>query len=322
MFSFQSESDSEGEFGKESDEEDEDKPEGEASSKSGAAIPGVPTKPNTPQDGKRKIQGDPSQSQASKKRKIEEQKKPQSPTVSGANLIGEAEIRAFLQTPVTLAEVNTKFKPKFQQDPRNKEILVAFLKKVSFLSFFVSLSWPDSPSPLRLSRIRLWLARMSTSKIRRVSESALAFVCVCVCVCACVCVCVVFHPLLLCLTPSCCEMEERVRIPFLSEDDEGKWLEAVCAFQESPVALVFTHPYAPLGGDMDNNVVVKLSRYFSGKGFNTIRFNFRGVGLSDGSGTWTATGEADDVRAVCRFILSSRPHVTKIILVVRPSPSL
>jgi len=57
-------------------------------------------------------------------------------------------------------------------------------------------------------------------------------------------------------------MEERVRIPFLSEDDEGKWLEAVCAFQESPVALVFTHPYAPLGGDMDNNVVVKLSRYF------------------------------------------------------------
>jgi len=129
LVTLESESDSEGEFGKESDEEDEDKPEGEASSKSGAAIPGVPTKPNTPQDGKRKIQGDPSQSQASKKRKIEEQKKPQSPAVSGANLIGEAEIRAFLQTPVTLAEVNTKFKPKFQQDPRNKEILVAFLKK-------------------------------------------------------------------------------------------------------------------------------------------------------------------------------------------------
>lgn len=108
-----------------------------------------------------------------------------------------------------------------------------------------------------------------------------------------------------------------MRIPFLPEESPHYHLEASCVFTDSPVALIFTHPYAPLGGEMNNNVVVKLFRHFASKGFNTIRFNFRGVGSSDGSGTWTASGEADDVRAVCRFLLKAKTHISKIILVVR-----
>ena len=49
--------------------------------------------------------------------------------------------------------------------------------------------------------------------------------------------------------------------------------------------VVICHPHPLFGGNMDNNVVTAVSFALADQGFATIRFNFRGVGNSDGEHT-------------------------------------
>jgi alpha/beta superfamily hydrolase len=49
----------------------------------------------------------------------------------------------------------------------------------------------------------------------------------------------------------------------------------------SPVALVL-HPHPKHGGTMNNKVTYNLYRSFADNGFSVLRFNFRGVGRSEG----------------------------------------
>ena len=60
---------------------------------------------------------------------------------------------------------------------------------------------------------------------------------------------------------------------------------------------VLCHPHPLHGGAMDNKVVVTLARTFMQLGWRSVRFNFRGVGRSDGA--WDeGRGEIDDALAV------------------------
>jgi alpha/beta superfamily hydrolase len=60
---------------------------------------------------------------------------------------------------------------------------------------------------------------------------------------------------------------------------------------------VICHPHPQHGGTMDNKVVQTLARAFLQLGWRTVRFNFRGVGASEGS--WDeGRGEVDDALAV------------------------
>ncbi|MEX2123713.1 MAG: alpha/beta fold hydrolase [Woeseia sp.] len=60
------------------------------------------------------------------------------------------------------------------------------------------------------------------------------------------------------------------------------------ALLESPqdgaaaASAVVCHPHPEHGGTMQNKVVHTLARAFIAKGFSTLRFNFRGVGQSEG----------------------------------------
>lgn len=45
---------------------------------------------------------------------------------------------------------------------------------------------------------------------------------------------------------------------------------------------VIAHPHPLFGGTMDNKVVQTLARAFIATGWTTVRFNFRGVGASEG----------------------------------------
>lgn len=61
------------------------------------------------------------------------------------------------------------------------------------------------------------------------------------------------------------------------------------------IALV-AHPHPLMGGTMDNKVAVTLARTFHHLGYATMRFNFRGVGRSEGVFD-EGKGETDDAQA-------------------------
>ncbi len=73
---------------------------------------------------------------------------------------------------------------------------------------------------------------------------------------------------------------------------------------------VLCHPHPLHGGTMDNKVVITLARSFVQLGYTSVRFNFRGVGASEGA--WDhGRGEVDDALAV---IAATRPAHTPLVL--------
>jgi alpha/beta superfamily hydrolase len=66
----------------------------------------------------------------------------------------------------------------------------------------------------------------------------------------------------------------------------------------APVGVaVLCHPHPVHGGTMDNKVIQTLARAFVQLGYRAVRFNFRGVGASQGR--WDeGQGEVDDAMAV------------------------
>lgn len=76
------------------------------------------------------------------------------------------------------------------------------------------------------------------------------------------------------------------------------------------IALI-GHPHSLQGGTMHNKVVTTLMRTFSELGIASLRFNFRGVGLS--AGVYDAgVGESDDMLLLARSWLQEMP-TTKLL---------
>jgi alpha/beta superfamily hydrolase len=60
--------------------------------------------------------------------------------------------------------------------------------------------------------------------------------------------------------------------------------------------VIIAHPHPLYGGDMDNPVVRAIQQAYLHQGFSTLRFNFRGVGASEGCFD-NGVGERADVQA-------------------------
>jgi len=111
-----------------------------------------------------------------------------------------------------------------------------------------------------------------------------------------------------------------------------------------PVALIL-HPHPLYGGTMNNPVVLELFNRFDDLGFSTFRFNFRGVGKSEGKFD-NGLGELADAAAgldwvqrqnpnanqcwvagfsfgalLCMQLLMRRPEITRFVC-VSPQPNL
>jgi alpha/beta superfamily hydrolase len=69
---------------------------------------------------------------------------------------------------------------------------------------------------------------------------------------------------------------------------------------------IICHPLPIEGGTMHNKVVTMLARSLRELGLDTVRFNFRGTGNSEGSFD-DGVGEADDLRAVAAWVRAQRP---------------
>lgn len=70
----------------------------------------------------------------------------------------------------------------------------------------------------------------------------------------------------------------------------------------SPIALVL-HPHPQYGGTMNNKVVYNIYQAFVQRGFSVLRFNFRGVGRSQGIYDG-GTGELSDAAAALDWLQS------------------
>jgi alpha/beta superfamily hydrolase len=65
--------------------------------------------------------------------------------------------------------------------------------------------------------------------------------------------------------------------------------------------VVITHPHPLYGGNMHNNVVETVARAYQTLGYSTLRFNFRGVGGSQGNYS-DGIGEQEDVKAAIAYL--------------------
>ena len=68
--------------------------------------------------------------------------------------------------------------------------------------------------------------------------------------------------------------------------------------------VVVCHPHSQMGGNMDSSVVMGICRVLSSLGMASLRFNFRGVGRSQGAFD-EGKGEIHDVLDAIRFMASS-----------------
>ena len=73
-----------------------------------------------------------------------------------------------------------------------------------------------------------------------------------------------------------------------------------------PVLAIVCHPLPTEGGTMHNKVVTMAARALREVGATTLRFNFRGVGQSEGRFD-DGVGELDDLRAVAAWARTRHP---------------
>lgn len=78
------------------------------------------------------------------------------------------------------------------------------------------------------------------------------------------------------------------------------------------VALVL-HPHPLHGGTMHNKVVFRAAKALTESGFETLRFNFRGVGASTGEHD-DGKGELDDARLALDYLLADQPSAKEVIV--------
>ena len=79
----------------------------------------------------------------------------------------------------------------------------------------------------------------------------------------------------------------------LTSSSEGK--------AEHRAAVAIAHPHPLHGGDMESGVVLAITDRLAGLGIPSLRFNFRGVGRSEGRYD-DGRGELDDLKAAVSFL--------------------
>ena len=78
--------------------------------------------------------------------------------------------------------------------------------------------------------------------------------------------------------------------------------------ENAPIALVL-HPHPQHGGTMNNKIVYNLYHSFVNRGFSTLRFNFRGVGRSQG-GYDDGQGELSDAASALDWLQTLNPNAS------------
>jgi len=78
----------------------------------------------------------------------------------------------------------------------------------------------------------------------------------------------------------------------------------------APLALIL-HPHPEFGGTMNNKVVYHLFTDFKNRGFSVLRFNFRGVGRSQGDYD-QGIGELSDAASALDWMQTHNPNAPSV----------
>lgn len=81
---------------------------------------------------------------------------------------------------------------------------------------------------------------------------------------------------------------------------------------EPQAIAVVAHPLPTMGGTMENKVVTTLAKTFVELGFAALRFNFRGVGASEGEFD-SGNGEVEDLLAAVQHARDALGHLPLIL---------
>ena len=92
----------------------------------------------------------------------------------------------------------------------------------------------------------------------------------------------------------------------LLDGPEGSLEAALTRIVDAKAVAVICHPHPLHGGSMQNKVVSTLQRAARDSGAHVVRFNFRGVGKSDGEFA-KGVGETADCRAVIDWAVQEFP---------------
>ncbi len=84
-------------------------------------------------------------------------------------------------------------------------------------------------------------------------------------------------------------------------DSKNIQLEGMINSSLTDKGVVITHPHPQYGGDMYNHVVTLITHVLKNKGYTTLRFNFRGVGKSQGKYD-NGNGEQQDVVSAINYL--------------------
>ena len=97
------------------------------------------------------------------------------------------------------------------------------------------------------------------------------------------------------------------------EGPQGR-LEAALRTAEAPrAAAVLAHPHPLYGGTLGNPVVFHADRELNRAGLTTLRFNFRGVGSSEGTYD-EGRGEVDDLDRAAAWLRGVAPGVPFLVV--------
>lgn len=89
---------------------------------------------------------------------------------------------------------------------------------------------------------------------------------------------------------------------------EGRYKHS--KIQGAPIALIL-HPNPQRGGTMNNKITYSMFQSFAGQGFSTLRFNFRGVGRSQGEFAH-GEGELSDAASALDWLQSINPNAAGV----------
>ena len=78
----------------------------------------------------------------------------------------------------------------------------------------------------------------------------------------------------------------------------------------APIALIL-HPHPQHGGTMNNKIVYGIYNAFVERGFSTLRFNFRGVGRSQGTYD-RGEGELSDAASALDWVQGINPNARSV----------